>query len=72
MIDITKPINWPKLTINVTISYAISWMYFILILSFFQKIFGGLYGVFIAHITSWILWFLIVYFLHKMNPNGDK
>ena len=64
-------IDWKKFTVNVVIGYAVSWIYFLVSLALFRKIFGKVNGVFVAYLTSWLVWILTAYLLHSMNPTGD-
>lgn len=64
-------IDWKKFTVNVVIGYVISWLYFLVFLIFFRKVFGKVNGVFVAYLTSWLVWILTAYILQSMNPTGD-
>jgi hypothetical protein len=70
MIDIMKEINWKKFTANVIIGYAISWIYFLGTVTFFQKLFGKTNGAFINYGLSWIIWFIVFDSLRALNPKG--
>lgn len=71
MIDILNTIDFKKLTVNVLIGYTLSWIYFLGTLLYFQKIFGKMKGLSINFGLSWIVWFIISYSLHKLNPKGE-
>lgn len=64
-------IDWKKFTVNVVIGYVISWLYFLVFLIFFRKVFGKVNGVFVAYLTSWLVWILTAYILQSTNPTGD-
>ena len=53
-------------TVNVIISYVISWIFFLLSLALFQKTLGMLKGAIIAYLSSWLVWVLTVYLLHSI------
>ena len=64
-------INWKSLTLNAAIGYALTWSYFLLTVSFFQKIFGKIKGAFINYSISWILWIILTYLIHQIYPIID-
>ena len=79
MLDINYVINyvinlidWKKLTVNVIIGYAVSWLYFLVSLALFRKIFGVVKGAAVAYLSSLLVWILTAYLLHSINQQGDK
>ena len=79
MLDINYVINnainlidWKKLTVNVIIGYAVSWIYFLVSLALFRKTFGIVNGGIIAYLSSLLVWILTAYLLHSINQQGDK
>jgi len=75
MLDINYVINlvdWKQFTVNVIIGYAVSWIYFLVSLALFRTIFGVVKGVFVAYLSSWLVWILTAYLLHSINLSGDK
>ena len=71
MIDIMKEINWKKFTVNVIIGNAISWIYFLGTLPFFQHLFGKTNGACINYGLSYIVWYIVFNALHVLNPKGE-
>lgn len=59
-----------NLTINTILGYVLSWLYFIMTLSIFQRIFGNVYGVGINLAISYGIWFIIFYLLNTFHPKG--
>ena len=72
MLDINHLIDWKQFTVNVIIGYAVSWIYFLVSLALFRTIFGVVKGVFVAYLSSWLVWILTAYLLHSINQTGDK
>jgi hypothetical protein len=62
--------NVKNLTINTILGYVISWLYFFMTLSIFQRIFGSVYGVGINLAISYGIWFIIFYLLNTFHPKG--
>jgi hypothetical protein len=72
MLDINHLIDWKQFTVNIIIGYAVSWIYFLVSLALFRTIFGVVKGVFVAYLSSWLVWILTAYLLHSINQTGDK
>ncbi len=64
-------VDLKMLTVNALIGYVLSWIYFLGTIIYFQKLFGKVKGSAINFGLSWIVWFIIFYSLHKLNPKGD-
>lgn len=70
--DIWDKLNWKKLTVNVILGYAISWVVFFYSLDFFQNKFGKVNGTIYNYILSVIIWLGSSYILQIYNPSKEK
>jgi hypothetical protein len=61
-------VDWKQDSINVAIGYLVSWIYVLAVVSFFQKLFGTTKGVLVAYISSFLVWYAVLYGLNLRNP----
>jgi hypothetical protein len=51
---------------NAALGYAISWIYFFIVLFFYQRLFGKVKGTLIASVSSLAVWAIAVYALNAL------
>lgn len=68
---IPEDIDWTRLGLGVILGYAISWVYFFLTLPIFMKLLGKINGTVINYGISWLIWIVVTYYTHSINPEDD-
>jgi hypothetical protein len=57
--------EWKQESINIGIGYLLSWVYVLLVLSFFQRMFGKTKGILVAYGSSFLVWYAVLYILNQ-------
>lgn len=57
--------EWKQQSINIGIGYVLSWIYALVVLSFFKRMFGLTKGILIAYGSSFLVWYAVLYFLNQ-------
>ncbi len=52
-------------SIKIAIGYIVSWVYVLLVLSFFQTMFGKTKGLLVAYGSSFLVWYAVHYGLNQ-------